>query len=251
VMRLIVLTMAVSWVAFVADPASAAQIRILGIRSDDALMVDFVGEIQPRDSATLKRFLEAHISNVNRLRIIVLNSDGGDVTAAMQIGRYLRSLEFDTAVFEGARCLSSCVFILASGLSKDALPNHVGIHRPFGTNTGSMSRDDATKKYRELTTQVYAYFEEMNLPRRLPEEMLRIPPEEMKMLSEFELEQFGLVGKDPVAQERDDAANAARFGITRREYLTRRSRALETCKVFASAPASYTDCYYAILGGKK
>lgn len=232
--------------ALLVNPAHSAEIRLKGANSG-AVYVEFIGEIQPSDAEALKRLIEPYISRANAFRVIYLNSQGGDVATAMKIGRYLRRLEFDTTVRDNARCLSSCVFILASGLSKAVLDtNIIGIHRPFGTVTGSTSLEDATKKYREMTAQVYEYFDEMNLPRSLPEVMLRIPPEQMKMLSFDETERFGLVGKDPVAQERDDASNAKRFGISRQEYLIRRSRALKACK---SPPPNYIDtaCYEAIL----
>lgn len=236
--------------ATLVNTVHSAEIRLKGANSG-AVYVEFFGEIQYSDADALKRLIEPYISRANSFRVIDLNSRGGDLATAMKIGRYLRRLEFDTSVGKNARCLSSCVFILASGLGKTVVnTNIIGIHRPFGTATGSTSLEGATKKYREMTAQVYGYFDEMNIPRSLPEVMLRIPPEQIKMLSFDETEQFGLVGKDPVAQERDDGSNAKRFGISRQEYLVRRSRALKAC---TSPPPNYidTDCYDAILMGRR
>lgn len=237
--------------AFLVHTAHAAQMRLKGLDPNSFPYVEFNGEIQPSDYETLRRLIEPYLSPSNSFRVIDLNSRGGDVATAMKIGRYLRRLEFDTSVGNNARCLSSCVFILASGLNKTVVDNNIiGIHRPFGMTTGSTSREDAAKKYREMTAQVYAYFDEMNMPRSLPEVMLRIPPEQMKMLSFNEAEQFGLIGKDPVAQERDDAWNAKRFGISRQEYLVRRNRALNSCRL-PPPNAIDTNCYDAILMGRR
>lgn len=230
--------------------AHSAQIRLKSATAD-LVAVEFLGEIQPSDADSLKRLIETRISSANKFRWIYLNSHGGDVATAMKIGRYLRTLEFDTTVDASARCLSSCVLIFAAGLNKTvAATNIIGIHRPFGASTGSRSREDATKMYREMTAQVYAYFDEMNIPRSLPEEMLRVPPEQMRMLTFDEVEQFGLVGKDPVEQELDDSANANRFGISRQEYIARRSRALQSCKL-PPPNAVDVECYKAILMGKR
>lgn len=236
--------------ALLANTAQSAEIRLKGV-DRNVVAVEFTGAIQPSDFDLLRRMIEPRLAINNTFRWFFLNSPGGDVATAMKIGRYIRWLEFDTIVNSNARCLSSCVFILASGLSKNVEgTNIIGIHRPFGTSVGSVSREDATRKYREMTTEIYAYFSEMNIPQSLPEEMLRIPPEEMRMLTFDQTVQFGLVGKDPVAQEIDDSANAKRYGISRQEYLARRNRALNTCAL-PSQNAIDTNCYDAVLMGKR
>lgn len=233
-----------------ANVAQSAQFQLKGVDAD-IVAVELNGEIQPSDFETLKRLIEPRLSTSNSFRWVFLNSPGGDVATAMKIGRYIRWLEFDTTVKANSRCLSSCVFILAAGLNKNVVgTNIVGIHRPFGTSVGSVSREDATRRYREMSAQIYTYFNEMNIPQSLPEEMLRIPPEEMKMLTFDQTVRLGLNGKDPVAQEIDDSAGAKKYGISRQEYLARRNRALNACNL---PPPNFFDanCYDAILMGRR
>lgn len=228
----------------------SAEMRLKGV-VPNLVAVELTGEIQPSDFDILRRLIEPRLATNNEARWVFLNSPGGDLATAMKIGRYLRLREFDTNVNANASCLSSCVFILASGLVKNVAGEKIiGIHRPFRTDVGSISREDATRKYREMTGLIYAYFNEMNIPQGLAEEMLRIPPENMKMLTFEQTEQFGLVGKDPVAQEMDDLANAKYYGISRQEFLARRNRALNTCK---RPPPNFFDsnCYEAVLMGKR
>jgi len=240
--------LAVSLCALLTGPAHSAQLRLSPGNGKDAVMVDLVGEMEPSDGPALKRLIEPYISGANMMRSISLNSDGGDLMAALQIGRLLRGLEFDTIIYDRSRCLSSCVFLLAAGTVKTVPGNNlVGIHRPFGTATGPMSREEAARRYRNWTAQINAYFDEMNIPRRLAEVMLSVPPEHMRMLSFEEAMEFGLAGKDPVAQERDDSINAEYFGLSKREYLTRRQRALETCM----GSSDFLNCYTPILSGKR
>ena len=230
-----------------AKTTHAAQIQLKG-NDPNLVAVEFFGEIQPTDFDALRRLIEPRLSFNNSFRWFYLNSNGGDVATAMKIGRYIRALEFDTSIAPNARCLSSCVFIFAARLQKNTTKNNIGIHRPFGTSVGSVSREEATKNYREMTKRIYDYFDEMNIPRSLPELMLRVPPEEMKMLTFDESVQFGLVGKDPVAQESDDSANAKFYGVTRVEYLARRKRALNMCNLSSS---DFANCYKEILSGRR
>ena len=225
----------------------AAQIQLSG-NDPNLVAVEFSGEIKPADFDALRRLIEPRLSTNNSFRWFLLNSNGGDGATAMKIGRYIRTLDFDTSVASNAHCLSSCVFIFAAGNNRSTSKNNLGIHRPFRTSVGSVSREDATKNYREMTTRIYDYFNEMNIPRSLPEMMLRIPPEEMKMLTFDESVQFGLIGKDPVAQERDDSANAKFYGLTRLEYLARRKRALNMCDFLSP---NFDKCYEAILNGRR
>lgn len=231
----------------IAVTTHAAQIEI-NVRATKSIILKFNGEIQSGDFDALRQLIEPRLSVTNDFRWIELNSNGGDVATAMKIGRYIRRFEFDTTVQSNARCLSSCVFIFAAGLNRSAVTNNIGIHRPFGTSVGSVPRDIANNNYREMTARIYEYFSEMNITRSLPEQMLRIPPEEMKMLTFDESVELGLIGKDPVAQEMDDSGNASRYGISRVEYLTRRKRALNTCR---SLKAEFADCYEAILRGDR
>jgi hypothetical protein len=249
VAKLVALIFWVFLVPYFLNNAVAAEARIT-TNGGKVLFVELSGEIQPSDFLIVRNLIDPELGAATDLRTVMLSSPGGDLATAMRIGRYLRFLEFDTVIIKGGRCLSSCVFILASGLSRTALPNEVGIHRPFGTATGFISQDEATSRYRAWAAKVYAYFEEMNIPRALPELMLSIPPEQIRMLSLAELTEFNLNGKDPVAQERDDAANAARYGLSRSEYLVRRARALREC----SGPQPMMldlNCYEAILGRRR
>lgn len=59
-----------------------------------------------------------------------LDSRGGSVNAAMSIGRILRNEGAGASVNQGSVCLSSCVLILAGGVTRSFL-GKVGIHRPY------------------------------------------------------------------------------------------------------------------------
>jgi hypothetical protein len=72
------------------------------------------------------------------LRMAILGSEGGDLAAALAMGRYLRAMNFDVVILPDAVCYSACVFLLAAGIDKK-VQGHVGIHRPYFTSGGTGS----------------------------------------------------------------------------------------------------------------
>jgi hypothetical protein len=237
-------------ISLVTHSVYAAQFKIKFI-NESSIAIAMSGVIEKGDFDTLKGIIEPNISVNTKLRLIGLNSNGGDVLTAMRIGRYIRQYDFDTHVGRTNnvedRCLSSCVFIFAAGLERTAEDN-IGIHRPFGTQTGSVQKNAAMDDYKKLKKDIFEYFDEMNISRYLPEQMMIIPPDEIKMLSMQEAMELGLIGKDPVAQEMDDSSNAKRYGLSRVEYLGRRKRMLETClKLINIKDKSFENCHEKIM----
>jgi hypothetical protein len=211
--------------SLVTNSVYAAQFKIISA-TNSHILVEMSGDIKKGDFDILREVIEPNL--LVDTKFLYLNSNGGDVLTAMQIGRYIRQHDFDTTVVTSGRCLSSCVFIFAAGLNRSA-SNNIGIHRPFGTQTGSVQKNSAINSFKKLKEDIFEYFDEMNISRNLPEKMIIIPPDEIKILSIEESIELGLIGKDPVAEEIDDSSNAARFGLSRVEYLARRKRALENC----------------------
>lgn len=62
---------------------------------------------------------------------VFLDSPGGDLIAAMEIGKTLRRSHAWTIVSNYKECSSACVFILASGVQRNAFEGaKLGLHRP-------------------------------------------------------------------------------------------------------------------------
>lgn len=133
-----------------------------------------------------------------------INSSGGSVYAAIEIGRLFRSREHPIWVKREDVCVSACVLILA-GAPYRTLEGQVGIHRPYletpetDVNIGQMQRT-----YLIFTEQIRAYLREMNVSDRLADDMMTVPPEKVRYLSANELANYGLGPIDPVAKETRD-----------------------------------------------
>jgi hypothetical protein len=82
-----------------------------------------------------------------------------------------------------------------------------------------------------METAVRVYLREMNLPEQLFEAMVRVPPEEIRILSDKELEAFGLSGTDPVEQDYIDAIDASYYGISKTECIRRRASVYKFCPI--------------------
>jgi hypothetical protein len=159
-----------------------------------------------------------------------LDSRGGAVDAAMAIGRILRKEEAGAFVSQGAVCLSSCVFILAGGVTR-SFQGSVGIHRPyFEVPSGDVSSQNIKAQYGKMLQDLRAYFREMNVAEGLADAMLLINPENVRLLSKAELDSYGLTDTDPIWKEAFELQEAKRYGLNRQEYMRRTAYAESACQ---------------------
>jgi ATP-dependent protease ClpP protease subunit len=184
--------------------------------------------------------------------IFRLNSEGGDVEVAMAIGRQLRHFQAQAITWEQGRCYSACVFILA-GAVRRSLSNSIGIHRPYSSSTTQRDYHATQTAQRQLSKLAKEYLEEVNVSPSLYDAMVNVPPEKIRLLSESELMSFGILEVDPVEQELEDASEARKYGLSKIEFLRRKSQVETTCWLGTSSGefASYYRCRVGILGARK
>ena len=155
---------------------------------------------------------------------IYLDSEGGDVYAAMAIGRMFRKARVLATVGSASKCVSACVFLLTGAVNRFIMDGAViGIHRPYSAETKAVSFEELQTKTTRLGIDVAAYLSEMNISNSLYESMKRIPSENIRILNQSEIEGFGLDGKDPVFAELNDNAEAKLAGVSKSEYLKRKA----------------------------
>lgn len=142
---------------------------------------------------------------------IYLASPGGNLVEAMRIGALVRRLAWETKSAEGpgvplnlrnsvataygvrdpARnnlCTSACFFIFVSGIYRDG--HAIGIHRPFMA-PGELERlpvDDVSKVTDKVRIVVEVFLQRMGVPSRYVDEMYRVPGEQMRWLTDDEIE---------------------------------------------------------------
>lgn len=107
--------------AWPADAMTFAERRLGGLT-----VVAAAGKIVPGDTARLRAFLAGRtISGAT----ILLDSPGGVLGEALDMGRLLRDRRLGTRVATGAECASACVFVFAGGVVREAEPGALlGVH---------------------------------------------------------------------------------------------------------------------------
>ena len=153
--------------------------------------------------------------------IVELDSYGGSVVAAIEIGKEIRKAKpWSVTVASSASCVSSCVLILAGGTTR-FVQGRVGIHRPFIDADSAFTAESQKQNYAEIERMVKDYLAYVNVPTSLYDVMFRIPPEKMRYLSRTELQEFNLSEDDPYLKEARDAKNASDAGLSKSEYQKR------------------------------
>jgi len=203
------------------NPSDVAYPR--GARAEEVRVV-LSGEITRADVGAAEVMLNLLKSGKQKLagNTLWLASDGGDIDAAMDIGRILRNAGIFTFVGKTDRCASACVFAFMGG-ERRSVAGQLGIHRPFFPYTRDYP--DRLARFRNLQRTLKAYVEEMDFPTSLYEAVMLVPPESMKFLAPAELKSFYLEGISPSSEDRADAAAARRLDLSMFEYLKYKAKA--------------------------
>jgi hypothetical protein len=150
--------------------------------------------------------------------VVLLNSPGGDLNAAMEMGRILRQHFSWTMVISGAECSSSCIFLLASGVVRSAFGDtlRLGIHRHrYDANAFSrLSPTAAKEKYDQQLVMIRDYLREMGISDALFIEMSQVSSGGIKYLSRGRADELNLLGDDPAFAEWVRSKDTQKFGDT-------------------------------------
>lgn len=181
----------------ITDQDAVAVNRLIGTATDKSFFTMYSGAKQPH---------------------VFLNSLGGNLLAAIEIGRTLRKHAAVIWVGDTDQCASACVFILAGGVRRNVAPGaHVALHRPYfeGHHFAELSSTEAQSLYRKLIDTSKEYLKDMGMPDILFEQMLRIPSQKAELLTASDLDSLRLDGKDPAFEEWDRANAEKAFGKDR------------------------------------
>lgn len=193
---------------------------------DYTLGVLITGEISDADYKKLIQIEKNY--KKSKAWIVWLDSTGGSVESSINIGRILRKHSARLTIGPEQVCMSSCVFLIAGCVTRTLL-GKVGIHRPYNPNDQEGSIEGQKNKQNMLGEIITKYLDEMNISKTLYEEMLHVSPGEIKILSNDDLDRFGLSRSDPYWEEASDIQNAKKFGLTRQEYIERNALIEKKC----------------------
>jgi len=130
---------------------------------------------------------------------VLLNSGGGDVFAAMELGDEIKKQWAFTAVDDDGQCVGACVLVLAAGVRRTPVPEKVGLQRLNLEQRESISRDRAKQKDAGSAKGVQVYLSRMGMPKGLFQEMQS--SKGVLLLDARRLKTLGLDGTDPAYEQ--------------------------------------------------
>jgi hypothetical protein len=147
------------------------------------------GRIDPTASA---RIIEQMEPQAEYIKTIVINSPGGSVRDAIEIGRYIRGNGFTTQVERGGYCASSCPLVFAAGKKRVAEEGAtIGVHQIYGA-TADVSAPQAMSDAQITTAEITRYLDEMGVDPSLWLHALDTPPQNLYYFTAKELKTYDL-----------------------------------------------------------
>lgn len=151
-------------------------------------------------------------------RILDIDSSGGSVEAAMRAGDAIGENDWAIWVRGDSVCHSACVLILAAGDMR-VIVGAVGIHRMIRMRSEATSRKELGEELRALSEELRNYLERNGASAEIYDLMTTVPNRTVKILTDEELEKYGLSGANAVEDDLDRIRLARRCGT---EFLQRR-----------------------------
>ena len=133
-------------------------------------------------------------------RILDLDSSGGHVEDAMKAGDAIGASHWMLRVRDDAMCHSACVLILAAGDDR-VVTGKVGIHRMIRIGSAATTRAELNQELREVYAKMKDYLERNGASVAVADLMMTVPNRKLRLLTEAELQEYGLDGTNAVQDD--------------------------------------------------
>ncbi len=133
-----------------------------------------------------------------------VDSPGGEIFAALEIGRILRTERASISVGKGRSCISSCVFLLMGAIERRVSGDaRLGIHRPSLGAPGQAGPKQASEDeiVDAMSGPLLLYAQQMNVPRKIIDDSMSVPADRVRQLSAADLAGYGIHAVDPLVLE--------------------------------------------------
>lgn len=125
---------------------------------------------------------------------LILQSPGGVVGDALELGRYIRQAGINTRMLSGEYCYSACPYILMGGVEREVQDNaQVGVHQHYFGESTFLPASFAVEDIQAGQGEVMLYLDEMGIDPLIMVPALTTPPDEIYVLLPEELREFGVV----------------------------------------------------------
>jgi Predicted periplasmic protein len=160
-------------------------------------VLTLTGTIDPGSAA---RFAEEVAARGEYVSTVLLDSPGGSVNDALEIGRLIQEKAYATEVRDGGLCASSCPIIFASGAERRAGRDAaIGVHQIYAAALSASPVDAlsvagiAMADAQSVTAEVSRHLGASGVDPAVWLHALETPPDRLYYLSVEELERYRLV----------------------------------------------------------
>ena len=164
------------------------------------LRLGYTGKIGADFTALIERVANVAGRLKIQRRLLDLDSSGGHIEDAMKAGDAIGASQWTLRVREEAICHSSCVLILAAGDDRQ-IAGKVGIHRMMRVGSAATTRAELSQELREVYLHMKDYLERNGAAVTVADLMMTVPNRKLRLLSEAELQEYGLEGTNAVQDD--------------------------------------------------
>lgn len=184
-------------------------------------------------------------------RILDIDSTGGRIEDAMPAGDAVAESHWTIVVRKDSICHSACVLVLAAGDDRH-IEGRIGIHRMIRVGSKANSRAELSQELREVHAQVKDYLERNGASVAVADLMMTVPNRSLRLLSDAELDAYGLSGTNAVQDDLNRIRLARKCGddFVKRKDAYERDYASECASTDMTADA-VTACADGLLGTYK
>ncbi|KRS18938.1 hypothetical protein [Roseovarius indicus] len=152
------------------------------------------GAIAEGDGARVEKLLSETTPTPETL---VLQSPGGSVQDALQLGRHLRDQGINTQMLAGEFCLSACPYVLVGGSERQIDDRaQVGVHQHYFGKSSILPASFAVEDIQAGQGEVMVYLDDMGIDPMVMTHALATPPDEIYVLLPEQLRAYGFVTEE-------------------------------------------------------
>ena len=156
---------------------------MIGYNKDKSEFVYMEGEF---GEDTFKNFLEFLKQSNTSAKELKINSNGGLVTTAMQIGSYVKEHRWNTGVDKEMHCYSACAFVYFAGKKKSIQGEaKIGLHRPY-----IPGKADTPQSIAKTKREYLSYWNYIQAPLDLYNDMMDIGRDDLLILTKENIDEY-------------------------------------------------------------
>ncbi|MGC3936857.1 ATP-dependent Clp protease proteolytic subunit [Roseobacter sp. EG26] len=165
------------------DPDMPSRLRAEEVEIDGTTALQLRGAIAPGDASRIVDELRSTAPAT-----LLLDSPGGSVSDALEIGRAVREIGAETRLLDNTVCLSACPYIFVGGVKRSIAENaRIGVHQhAFGEST-ILPAFLAVEDIQRGQAEVLMHLDTMGIDLRIMGPAMATPADEIYILTSDEL----------------------------------------------------------------